>query len=97
MRCEEVLRTLDEMNAETLPVPVRDHLADCRACAEAWAEWRTLCAGFRAMANDSPPEAQLGFSARVLRRLDDVRDSGGIAAEFVERIGRRFVLAGLVL
>ena len=97
MRCEDILRMLDEMRVESLPDPVRDHLASCSACSEAWSDWRMLRAGFRAIANDAPPEAHLGFASRVVRRLDNAADSGRAAAEFIERIGRRFVLASLIL
>jgi len=97
MRCEDVLQEFDELNVGSLPEPVRDHLGRCPSCAEAWREWQVLRAGFRLIANDAPPAAQLGFASRVLRRLDNAADSGRAAAAFFEQIGRRFVLASSLL
>jgi len=97
MRCEEFLQSLDAVNSNSLPEPARGHLAQCPSCATAWSDWQLLRAGLRAIACDAPPEAQFGFASRVLRRLDEARDSGRAATLLFEHIGRRFVLGGLVL
>jgi len=97
MGCKEVVAILDASPGDTLPEPVTAHLSACPACAEAWKDLRLLRTGFTTLAKDQAPEPTLGFGARVVRRLDDVLDSRGVAAEFFERIGRRFVLASLLL
>ena len=97
MRCEDFIAMLDEVRADQLSGPVREHLAACSSCAQAWNDWRMLGAGFRAIADDAPPSARLGFASRVVRRLDGAVDSSRAAAEFIERVGRRFVLATLIL
>jgi hypothetical protein len=97
MRCDDFLQSLDGLNAESLPDSAGTHLAGCSSCAEAWRDWQLLRAGFRAIAEDAVPEAQFGFAVRVARRLENAGESGRAAAEFFERIGRRFVLASLLL
>jgi len=97
MRCKQVAEILGETGADRIPEPVIAHLSACPGCAETWKDLRLLRAGFEMLAKDQVPESSIGFGARVIRRLDDALDSGGAAAEFIERIGRRFVLAGLLL
>jgi hypothetical protein len=97
MRCKEVVTILDASPGDRLPEPIVAHLSACPACAETWKDLRLLRAGFYMLAKDEAPESSIGFGARVVRRLDDALDSGGAAAEFIERIGRRFVLASLLL
>ncbi len=95
MRCDKMRRILAESKVAAWPADVREHLAVCSGCAEFARHWRLVGAGFRQLAGEAPPEASLGFTARLLRRLEESRDSGG--AEFLERVGRRVVLATLVL
>lgn len=96
MRCDEAMEILEETRTEELAPPLKQHLAECAACKSARADLRMLRAGFRALSEDAVPEASLGFSTRVIRRLSEAAVSGGIASDFVERIGRRFVWAGLL-
>jgi len=56
-----------------------------------------LRAGLAALSQEPVPQPSLGFGARLIRRLESVRGPGSAAAEFFERVGRRFVLAGLLL
>lgn len=97
MRCKDVEAILETAPEGILSAPLQEHLSACAGCRETHRDLWMLRAGFRALAEDLPPEASLGFSARVLRRLESAVDSGGATAEFIERIGRRFVLAGLLL
>lgn len=97
MRCEKVRETLEEVGAGEIPVPVREHLARCAACEAYARDWRFVRAGFHALAEELPPEASLGFAARLVRRLEEEAEQTGIGTEFFERVGRRFVYATLVL
>jgi hypothetical protein len=97
MRCKDVEVILYDAESVILAETVREHLKACPHCADTWKELRLLRAGFNVMAQDPVPEAMLGFSARVVRRLESAVDANRSAAEFIERVGRRFVLASLLL
>jgi len=98
MRCKEVEAILDSVSEGELSAPVQEHLSACADCQAMRRDLWLMRAGFRALAQEPPPEASFGFSTRVIRRLGSVVESGGSAtAEFIERIGRRFVLAGLLV
>ena len=56
-----------------------------------------LRAGFAAIAEEPVTQASVGFGARLIRQMEFVRGPGNATAEFFERVGRRFVLAGLLL
>lgn len=97
MRCKDVEAILYDIENESHSESALEHVRGCTRCRNTWKELRLLRAGFNVMARDPVPEAMLGFSARVLRRLDSAVDANRSAAEFVERVGRRFVLASLLL
>lgn len=97
MRCKDVDAILDLAAEGTLAEPIREHLTSCAECREAHKDVWLLGAGFRALAQDMPPEASFGFSTRMVRRLGAAVDSSGAAMDFIERIGRRVVLAGLLV
>lgn len=97
MRCRDVETILGEAKPKSLSEPVREHLLGCNSCRGIWRDWLLLRAGFVALAEDPAPQASLGFGVRLIRRLEFVQDPGSAAAEFFERVGRRFVLAGLLL
>lgn len=96
MRCKDV-KVILEAAEGSLSAPVQEHLSACADCREMRRGLWLMRAGFQALAQEPPPEASFGFSARVVRRLGAVVDSGSATAEFIERIGRRFVLAGLLV
>ena len=52
--------------------------------------------GFRLLKSDQPVTPSLGFAARMVRQLAEIGKAPNLA-DFLERIGRRFVYAGLVL
>ena len=97
MHCKDVKAILEEGAEGILSPSIQEHLSACGGCREMRSDLWLMQAGFRVLAEELPPEASLGFSARVVRRLESVVESGGATAEFFERIGRRFVLAGLLL
>lgn len=93
MRCEEVQESLGEIETREIPAAVREHLARCSVCDEYARGWRLLRAGFRGVAGEEAPEASLGFAARVMRRFEEATEEMRSSAEFLERVGRRFVYA----
>jgi hypothetical protein len=97
MRCSEIQAILEAATENSFPAPVQEHLSGCEDCRELRRNLWLMDSGFRALAQEPPPDASLGFSTRVMRRLGAAVDSGGTAAEFIEQIGRRFVLAGLLV
>ena len=97
MRCEEVREVLEEWRAEELSPAVRAHLASCAACEQYAEDWRLARAGLRALAGEAVPEATIGFTARLARRLEEAGGPGRWGAEFLEQAGRRFVYATLLV
>lgn len=98
MRCKDVKAILDAAPESPLSAPIQEHLSACAECREMRKDLWLMRAGFQALAQEPPPEASFGFSARVVRRLGAAAvDSGSATADFIERIGRRFVLAGLLV
>ncbi|HEX5482843.1 MAG TPA: hypothetical protein VFZ08_09495 [Terriglobia bacterium] len=97
MHCEEVRKSFEEAGEEGFSAPARRHFESCAVCQAHAREWRHLVAGMRLLAQESAPEPSIGFSARVLRRLREGDAAGFIRPEFLESVGRRVVLATLVL
>jgi anti-sigma factor RsiW len=97
MRCRDVEGILEELGGvEPLPA-VRRHLAECAACRAYAQDWKLVHAGFRALAQEPLPEASVGFTARLLRRVEEASRAVDPAREFLEQAGRRVVYAGLLL
>jgi hypothetical protein len=97
MRCKDVIEILGEAQTGRFSPAIEEHLSDCASCQDAWKDLRLLRAGLRALAQEQPPEASIGFAMRVVRRLEESLDSRGRAAEFLEKVGRRFVFATSML
>jgi len=97
MRCDEIRENLRELGAASLPADLRRHLDTCQACAAYQRDQRLVGAGFKLLAQDAVPELSVGFAARLVRRLDEIAQVGRSGEEFMERTGRRFVYASLVL
>lgn len=96
MRCDEVRTRLEEGEAAASE-PLGGHLRQCADC-RAWLEdWQWLRQGFQALAVEPVPEPQLGFRARLMRRLTEPANSPRERFDFFERAGRRVVWATLVL
>lgn len=93
MRCEEVREYVEDLGTGSLPDAVRQHAAACPACKAYLGDQRLVSAGLKSLAREAPPELSVGFATRVLRGLE----TGRSREEFLERAGRRFVYASLVL
>ena len=66
---------------------VREHLAECQACAEAFARWRRLTASLERLPDPALPPAAVG---RMAAR------AGAHRREVLERRWNRLVLLGLI-
>jgi anti-sigma factor RsiW len=94
MRCDVVRRMIEEELEK--PAKVQEHLASCPACMEYVRQWELLRSGFAALGKEEPPEPSLGFSERLVRRLQEARDSRS-GQQFILRAGRRMVYATLLV
>jgi len=97
MRCKEALERLQQLRTQEIPAAVCEHLAVCPACQVRSRQWRVLCEGFQALAEEEVPQASVGFVDRLVRRLEEASRAGNAATEFLELVGRRVVLATLLL
>ena len=79
-----------------LPAEAREHLSKCAGCEGYLRDARLVQAGFRALAEETAPEASFGFASRLVRRLQEWEEKGA-RSEFFETVGRRFVYATLAL
>src|SRR5712692_7668529 len=97
MRCKEIRKFLEELRGREISAAVREHLAICPACQVETRNWQLLQEGFQALVELDVPEASFGFVTRLMRRLEEASETGNPAAEFLELVGRRVVLATLLL
>jgi hypothetical protein len=95
MDCGQIRELLDEAREEANTL-VREHLAGCAGCQAYARDWRLARAGFHALREEPVPEATVGFATRLVRRLEEISNSGRAGSEFVERAARRFVYATLL-
>ncbi len=96
MRCDDVRERLDGLwNGKETP-EVRQHLAQCAACAQYIRDLGLVRAGFQVLKREPVPEPSLGFAERLVRQLGELTSPPSVV-EFFEQIGRRFVYATLAL
>ena len=97
MQCKDVRRSLLEGWPQDTPESIRSHLSACPECSICARDWGLLRAGFQALASEPTPEPSWGFTARLLRRLEEVPGQAAFTEGFLERVGRRVVYAAGVL
>jgi hypothetical protein len=95
MRCDRVQQMLDEENG--LTTEAIGHAERCSVCAAYLREWRLVKMGLSEIAREAPPEASIGFTARLMRRIEEGQRSAPADQTFLEQVGRRFVYATMVL
>ncbi len=95
MRCDHIRNRLDELWEGEATAEVRQHLTACAECAGYYRNLRLARAGFRLWKREAAPEPSLGFAERLVRQLGEMSKAPSVA-DFFERVGRRFVYAGLV-
>ncbi|MGH9344489.1 MAG: hypothetical protein ACRD19_12095 [Terriglobia bacterium] len=107
MRCKEMQRMAWENSqpgpnggarlASPLEAAALRHLEGCARCQSYLKDLQALQAGFGVLARDAAPDPSWGFSDRVLRRLNEEKARKAPAPEFLESVGRRVILATLIL
>ena len=95
MRCDAVRQVLEE-GVERQPA-VQVHLDSCTACKEYLQHWEMLHSGLVALRNEIPPEPSIGFTTRLMRRLENAPVDLRFGQQFVDQIGRRVVYASLMV
>lgn len=95
MRCDDVQDRLMETGENALDQAAGEHFAKCPDCRAYARDWKLLRMGFRTLAEEAPPEPMLGFSARLMRRLEGAA-SGRASEVVIESVGRRVVYAALL-
>jgi predicted anti-sigma-YlaC factor YlaD len=96
MHCELIREGLDNLWEGEATAEVRQHLAQCAACASYYRDVRLVRAGLRLWKLEDAPEPSLGFAERLVRQLSDLSKAPSMA-DFFEQVGRRFVYATFVL
>lgn len=95
MRCDAVRQIVEEGMARTPAVQV--HIESCSDCKEYLSKWEMLQAGLAAMREDEPPEPSIGFTSRLMRRLENAPSEFQFGQQLIEQIGRRVVYATLMV
>jgi len=96
MRCDDVRERLDDLWESEATAEVRQHLAQCAACARYHRDLRLVRSGFHLLKQEEAVEPSVGFAERLVRQLGQISRAPSVT-DFFERVGRRFVYAGLVL
>ncbi|HLI34289.1 MAG TPA: hypothetical protein VKW70_04525 [Terriglobia bacterium] len=97
MRCGRIQKLLEEKGEAGLSPTDRQHVEACPDCRLYARDWSMLAQGLKFIAQEPAPEPSWGFSARLLRRLNEEGGSGILHPEFYENAGRRVIFATLVL
>jgi len=96
MRCDDIRDRLDDSWEGEEAAEVRRHLTQCARCARYHRDLRLVRAGLRLWQREEAPEPSLGFAERLVRQLGEMSKAPSVA-DFIERVGRRFVYATLVV
>ena len=95
MRCDAVRLTVEEGLARTPAVQV--HIESCSGCKEYLRKWEMLQAGMVAMRGEDPPEPSVGFTSRLMRRLENASPEFQFGQQIMDQIARRVVYATLMV
>jgi hypothetical protein len=95
MRCDAVRQIVEEGMARTPAVEA--HVESCAGCKEYLRNWGTLRAGLVALRAEEPPEPMLGFTTRLMRRLENAPAEFPFGQQIIDQIARRVVYATLMV
>jgi hypothetical protein len=95
MRCDVVRQMVEEGIAKMPAVQV--HLTSCSACKDYLRQWEFVQAGLIELRGEEPPEPSIGFTTRVMRRLENASEDFLFGQPFIDQIGRRVVYATLMV
>jgi hypothetical protein len=95
MRCDAVRQMVEEGMKQMDAVQV--HLRSCSVCKEYVRRWEIVQAGLVALRAEEAPEPSIGFTTRVIRRLENASTEFQFGQQFIDQIGRRMVYATLMV
>jgi hypothetical protein len=95
MRCDAVRQIVEEGMTRTPGVEA--HVESCPGCKEYLRKWETLRAGLVALRAEEPPEPTLGFTTRLMRRLENAPAEFPFGQQLMDQIARRVVYATLMV
>ena len=95
MRCDAVRQIVEE--GMDRPPAVAAHLESCSGCKEYLRKWETVHTGLVAIRGEEPPEPTIGFTTRLIRRLENAPAEFPFGQQFIDQIGRRAVYATLMV
>ncbi|TAM82657.1 MAG: hypothetical protein EPN47_08345 [Acidobacteria bacterium] len=95
MRCDAV-RQMAEENMTRTPA-VQAHLESCSGCKEYLRMWEALRAGLVALREEETPEPTIGFTTRLMRRLEKAPAEYPFGQQLMDQIAMRVVYATLMV
>ncbi|HEV2248427.1 MAG TPA: hypothetical protein VGW37_17405 [Terriglobia bacterium] len=76
---------------------VEAHVDSCSACKEYLRKWAALRASLLALRAEEPPEPSIGFTTRLMRRLESAPAEFPLGYQFTDQIAKRVVYATLMV
>jgi len=95
MRCDAVRRIVEENMTKT--PAIQAHVDSCSACKEYLGKWAALRASLVALRAEEPPEPSIGFTTRLMRRLESAPAEFPLGSQFMDQIAKRVVYATLMV
>ena len=95
MRCDAVRQIIEECMTRTPAVQV--HIESCSACKEYMHRWERVHAGLIALRSEEPPEPMIGFTTRLMRRLENAPVEFPLGQQLMDQIAKRVVYATLMV
>jgi hypothetical protein len=95
MRCDAVRQIVEEGMTRTPGVEA--HVESCAGCKEYLRKWETLRAGLMVLRGEDPPEPTLGFTTRLMRRLENAPAEFPFGQQLIDQIAKRVVYATLMV
>jgi|SRR5690348_12527396 anti-sigma factor RsiW len=95
MRCDAVRQMIEEDMTGTPAVEA--HVGSCPACKEYLRSWAALRARLTALRTEEPPEPSIGFTARLMRRLESAPSEFSPGYQLMDQIAKRIVYATLMV
>ena len=95
MRCDAVRRIVEENMTKTPAVEA--HVDSCSACKEYLRKWAALRASLITLRAEEPPEPSIGFTARLMRRLESAPAEFPLGNQLMDQIAKRIVYATLMV
>lgn len=73
------------------------HVESCSDCKDYLRKWEMLRAGLIALRTEEPPEPTIGFTTRVMRRLERAPAEFPLGYQLMDQIAKRVVYATLMM